>query len=896
MIISLTQVHQPPPADGLRDIHDAVAFDGVGSLQFSLKFNLSEKKILQSVLARLNAFSGLDSNALVSFNVSNSKVGAWKPLVRQKITWLPIGMEGPPFLGSVEIVKGVSDTAFGVNIRFNLIRVVQGSPPQILKASAEEMAFFRKALANLIAGVPAEQKSVSAESSTPTLPRGRVDAFVAATNRDPAPASPKMAMPVAVRLSQGMAPSPKVVPVPPRFNPKITQWMAGLTKPPVEAGVLKASADLKLPLDEIIHAVNHHFYGTAESLKGIFTPETHAQLCRYFPGKTLVDLLADVFPGKAIFLDPVSLDAEKIIAYAQKPDTIGQYLFLHRKSQPGLPSSEDFAGPFNRSAVYWDSRETNTVSLTRENLAGWVRCFLDFNLPMADLARLSGCDFLNHENPVTLLVQGMGRQSQNEIIAASGLRETLFTRLLIHFDKHKFTAETFAALCEALPELEGGKLYRLMHPEIVQFFPEAGNGDPYLDLSDLNHFDIFKLNPGELIFSYRMEHLLERYKLQDITGLAESTISQLELAGSNVESDQTLKNLAPLLAEQIFREELEAQGLLPAVLRGRRFVSLKDLSEAGMTDLQNAQALFDTCLTRALRIIYVYFKSPVLSVFKVKMLPRAVPAKLDLQVVRGFAMRKQDRLRGQNVRPDLMTILAARLQKADPGLPIPADAKAFGPVLIEAMNGKINLNKAGDYLNASRYVSLADIYLLKEMIPEVDLQDWYEYVNHAALEYYLGMNGDGRINYSLPAGITWDDIENPDFMMRLIQEKIRAVYGTATLARKSTGLRSVETSKRIREEILGVNPPDITIARLAQGLKVDRRLLYFYFRREPLKRVIAEMKVVPPPVATPKLARPRPAPPPEVIRRGQAPLPLQPGPHLLAAKTGLHMPGRMSGK
>jgi AraC-like DNA-binding protein len=146
------------------------------------------------------------------------------------------------------------------------------------------------------------------------------------------------------------------------------------------------------------------------------------------------------------------------------------------------------------------------------------------------------------------------------------------------------------------------------------------------------------------------------------------------------------------------------------------------------------------------------------------------------------------------------------------------------------------------YLHAYA-LNLEEILTLKSQLPEMIARDWYEHFHRSLLVYFLGEKEDGSINYDLPEGLSWDGLEGLDLFPR-IKEAMAERFSSPQEASRHLGLTFLSKEYQLRGILKG-RLREETMAQMANGLGLSRRLLFFYFRQEELRRMLGADTALP---------------------------------------------------
>lgn len=513
-------------------------------------------------------------------------------------------------------------------------------------------------------------------------------------------------------------------------------------------------------VDEIISATNRTFYGNA---------------LKEFGGRSILELLDQLFPGQIIFLEPASDDLNKVLEYAAKPGSLGQLFFTYRKSLAGLITTESLSkNLLHRHNRYWDDLERNRIPLDREHAAEWVGLFETTGLPMKILFDFFRRYKISTNDPAVILGRALIGVDREALVTTTGVDRNAITHILNDPHPSPSRARTILNLKEYLPRLDAARLYRVLHPDFKKYFP-----DSKFDLDLL--LAALTFNPGDFMFEYRMEHNLTAMELARQLGVSNTTVFAQENAVIEMREQEALWELADLLAQKM------------DVVRARKMVYLAtDPYVAVLLNVVTKEQLA-ALLSQRWRGYFPGLR---------RRLARAV-----------VKMAKEDGDSPENL-PEISSTLASIL--------------------------KISPDQASRFLETHRPLNLEEILRLKAHFPNLNVWEWYVSNHHAALAYFLGKNEEGSIRTDMPEGESWGTLNERNLRVLLTEAIDR--FPTRDAAAKATGVGSIRQIDNLWAMIRkGAAVQDRTIAALARGLSIDRRKLYFHFRRHELKTVLAEV-------------------------------------------------------
>lgn len=498
---------------------------------------------------------------------------------------------------------------------------------------------------------------------------------------------------------------------------------------------------LALPVDRVIHAVNRTYY-----------PD--------LPLETL-------FPGQAIYINSKEHDPEYVRAYAERPGSVGQYVFAARKRLEGRPGRSAWSREQGYDPNYLYEREGNRVKILEGNLSDWSELFRRLAIPndlLRTLAKTHGKILMTA--PVHLLAENGRPQELAEQSGLSAGTITSLSRL-----RHVPRAETIRDLSEAFPDLDAGSLYLRAHPEMSLFFPEL---DLKKNLSELELGEeqirrAASFHLGSALFAYRHDGGLGMPAVAERLGVQKQTVSLYESVFVRIQKPEILSGLADLLG-----------------------------------------------LDR--RMIYLHYNPEILDIFPRGDAPPGETPAIDSRSFLREANKTYDR---SNLRRHLMAAMGRqRLLRNLSSELSPAERVAQALQVSEA--------EAKKFVGEARILNLEDIRFLMSRLPALDYAQWYGHFHRSSLTYFLGQEPGGNIDYRTPAGLP-PRAEGPGELWEGLHEQI-VRNGAPLPANQARRLRgAIEQGSRL---------DTMTLARLAREQGLDRRWLFFHFRRPELAPIL----------------------------------------------------------
>ena len=134
-------------------------------------------------------------------------------------------------------------------------------------------------------------------------------------------------------------------------------------------------------------------------------------------------------------------------------------------------------------------------------------------------------------------------------------------------------------------------------------------------------------------------------------------------------------------------------------------------------------------------------------------------------------------------------------------------------------------------------LTVGEIQRLSEFLPALSYREWYEHFQGHALAYFLGRRINGEINYSLPEGWNFGSIAHWPLKAEL-RRAIAERYASPRAAAEQIGVGFLARNENLDRSLKDMSWTNDTIARVARGLGLDRRLIYLYFRAAELRPML----------------------------------------------------------
>jgi len=218
------------------------------------------------------------------------------------------------------------------------------------------------------------------------------------------------------------------------------------------------------------------------------------------------------------------------------------------------------------------------------------------------------------------------------------------------------------------------------------------------------------------------------------------------------------------------------------------------------------------------RMIYLHYNPEILDIFPRGDTPAGETPAIDSRSFLRDANKTYDR---SNLRRHLMAAMGRQrlLRNLSPEL---------SPVERVAQALQVSEAEAKKYVGEARILNLEDIRFLRSRIPALDYAQWYGHFHRSSLTYFLGQEPGGNIDYRPPAGLP-PRTEGPGELWEGLHEQIvrNGAPLPASQARRLRG--AIEQGSRL---------DTMTLARLAREQGLDRRWLFFHFRRPELAPIL----------------------------------------------------------
>ncbi len=490
----------------------------------------------------------------------------------------------------------------------------------------------------------------------------------------------------------------------------------------------------------------------------------------YYPDLPVQNL----FGNQGIHISANSRDREQIIYYASNPGSLGESMFVFRKTQKTFPSAEELSDQLGRHAGYWSDREWNRLPLELRKAKEWIHNFLQVGMPLEILMRHLQALGMHDEHPAYLLASAMGRKNREEVSELTGVSSNLLSDILTATsvaDLPVVQADTILKLKEGLPTFKANLFYRLIHPDILEFFPEAAAG-ANLEITRKEIEEAAKFNLGRNLYAYRMDRAMTSTQMSEHLGVSHSSLQVYENLVCKIENPDVIFKIA-------HRLEISPKAL------------------------------------------YISMNPEVLRIFELKEPDTKESIPLTRKNYEEWIEQKAKQRDISNQRNDLRVHLQAQ------GI---NDLKTF--------TERFGFPKAlAEKFWWQKTLTPEEISILAEKVPGISYQAWLEHFYGPELEYFLGRNEDGNIRYDLPKGKTWKSIDHLD-LLPLIDRGLSKYFDSSQQAAAATGVGFLGTRDNLKRSLKGRAWRDDTLIRVARALHLDTRLLYMYFHYKDLSPIM----------------------------------------------------------
>ncbi|MCC6273642.1 MAG: helix-turn-helix transcriptional regulator [Deltaproteobacteria bacterium] len=286
-----------------------------------------------------------------------------------------------------------------------------------------------------------------------------------------------------------------------------------------------------------------------------------------------------------------------------------------------------------------------------------------------------------------------------------------------------------------------------------------------------------------------------------------------------IERDMVAEAMALNLGEALYAHRME-RGIELAQLAQRLGVSDNTLKnyESISVQIENPEVLRRAAEILAVdpRVVYLHYHPQILRLFRLK--PRPMDeAEYRYWTRERAAMRDPGNLRER--------LYAAAREAGVAGPEALAERLAIAPGL------------ARKYWQKIHPLTVEEIRRLTEAFPVLSYREWYEHFQGHALAHFLGRRMDGEFDYSLPEGWNLERLRAWDLRSE-IRNAVAARYASPRAAAEAVGVGFLARSENLARSLKEMSWTNDTIARIARGLGLDRRLLFLYFRGAELEPML----------------------------------------------------------
>lgn len=600
-------------------------------------------------------------------------------------------------------------------------------------------------------------------------------------------------------------------------------------QPPTQDRLEKFAKYTPYTLDQIIQLFMSTYYGKVDSP---FLPaEMVAELKRDHRGKSITEILRDVFGDQVVhlFMDGRSTDLAKVLAFALKPATSGELMFAIRQTFEGHPSVEEFARQQGISHHFVHVRENNERVVDASTINEWIRLFTTLGVPVHWLGAFTD----DPRVQVGTVGHALATAGDGNLLSVR-TRGPIALSVLQDLTHDPTSRGASPTLLLTLREMLGEDadlttLYVEVQAGIKKFFPETRSEETAheLKISPADIDEAFtQFNLRDLLISYRLDQNMSVLELANRLGVSRTMTRNYEAFVQRIREDETLLKIAAILAERYLADALRKKGVVS-----------DDIGFASPDDYPDSAALYKRKLHHARRIVYLHFRPEILLLFTIRN-PRddevLVISKHDLN---GWLKQKKSRRLIENAPKEICSLLAAHARAAKI-TPVPESVQDLARYLSEISAGKISAGQARKYVSPTEAIPFDAIVLLKQVLPVVDAKRVYEFSNQGYLAYFLGYNGDGKIDYRLPEGWNWEDVNNIKKFSDHFAASVYEKYGSFYTASRELKVSLVRTLEEFEKLMQNREVSERAMAAFARGLGIDRRLIFWFFRRHELGYIL----------------------------------------------------------
>lgn len=540
----------------------------------------------------------------------------------------------------------------------------------------------------------------------------------------------------------------------------------------------------------------------------------------------VLEKMKKIYPGFHLWLDPSSKDFEKIAQYSSRPGSLGQVFFLIRKVMRGGRSTYLSALDMHEESDMgnyhlWNRVELHDKGFNKSHLGYWIDLLRQLKLPEKVILQFLDATGWDPKSVGVRVALARGSKSLHQSVEGSSVGVELMERVSRTPKPLRLRSKKVLALAETLGVIDPELNKRLMKG-IGQFFPETYGDKPHLCITPAILSIAQGFNLGQFLFFYRMENRLSLKHMSQLTGLSAPALYGYETAQPGNLEDKNLARIAQLLTEEAGQKYLE--GLSLEGYDGE--ISLPDIKRA----------------------LYIHYNPEGLKLFVVR--DKAGYR----QIVRDSDYQKIERSRAgvvfrKDVRANLKDHVLKDYRKHLPEETVAqsGDGYVAAAKAIEALtDGAITMVAAKRMIYPPNIIRLRDALELERYFPRVSVNEWFEYMHHSALTYFLKRLPDGTVDYALPEDPLTGELVTPEQLLDqkwmrdvflMAGEKITGMKRAKTKVRdffaavgRASGLGGLGSMTGFENTIKTGHMQDLTIQRLSSGLKLDKRLLYMYFR------------------------------------------------------------------
>jgi transcriptional regulator with XRE-family HTH domain len=567
----------------------------------------------------------------------------------------------------------------------------------------------------------------------------------------------------------------------------------------------------------LVNAVNADALNDAKKVESSFGREVSERMAKEHPGKTLWQVMRGVLGDLPVHLFPKSKDVDNILDYAAQPGSSGQMMFVLRQYLYLGKRWEDVDARYKN----FFEREANRVQVTALNLPHWLAPLKEWGVPFDVLKDFIDDPRIDASGPKPALVLDDVETSKAAVRRKAGVSRWVFDSALALTPKAGAEPETILNMKRAFgASFDAAKFHSQTASEIGGFFPEVLSPDPHLRVPKELAIAAAHFHIGEFIARYRLERGWDLRRLEKrFPEITHGVWRYLETVSDSIQSVDALSAIAAMVAEDIFRRRQSGDA--------GPWSSLMPLLESGAHDSRDL----------ARRLVYLSFRPQILAFYRI------VGWRVQDPHAHVMSLKVSSRLH-PHVREDLAGQIAEeRARRGMSSVPNPTKA-----VLIQELNELMGTtaqpSAARKFVQVITSLSMPELLALKAAVPSVNVRSWYEHANQGALAYFLGYDANGDLDYGMPEGWDWNSVTDVDRMVSFLSGKAEEVHGSRAKAADALGITTLQYPSQLKVLLNGRRNIGLEVlSTLASGLKVDKKVCFYFSRGDEVRRVLTEPRV-----------------------------------------------------